>query len=178
LAEPTILGAADTYGIELIHPMREGRSPRQIGRKGMSNRRWIVGVKLCLVVNKWGLVVGWETDSANHNDTIFRPLVESFEQEMIVLADGGFHTKAIKGGDPTNMKVCRPNTWNERMVIERVFAMLTTLCHLKKIGHRAWGYVRARLAFVVAAFNLLVQWNGLNPDQAGVVHLSIAHFSL
>ena len=33
----------DTYGIEPLHPMREGRSPQQIGRKGLSNHRWIVG---------------------------------------------------------------------------------------------------------------------------------------
>ena len=43
LAAPTVLGVIDTYGIELIHPMREGRSPHQIGRKGLSNHRWIVG---------------------------------------------------------------------------------------------------------------------------------------
>src|SRR5262244_1429495 len=46
LAAPTVLGVIDTYGIELIHPMREGRSPQQIGRKGLSNHRWIVGGKL------------------------------------------------------------------------------------------------------------------------------------
>ena len=34
MAAPTILGVADTYGIELIHPMREGRSAAQIGKKG------------------------------------------------------------------------------------------------------------------------------------------------
>ena len=49
LAAPTVLGVIDTYGIELIHPMREGRSPQQIGRKGLSNHRWIVGGKLCLL---------------------------------------------------------------------------------------------------------------------------------
>ena len=47
LAAPTVLGVIDTYGIELLHPMREGRSPQQIGRKGLSNHRWIVGGKLC-----------------------------------------------------------------------------------------------------------------------------------
>src|SRR5260221_7377641 len=36
LAAPTVLGVIDTYGIELIHPMREGQSPQQIGRKGVS----------------------------------------------------------------------------------------------------------------------------------------------
>ena len=51
LATPTVLGVIDTYGIELIHPMREGRSPQQIGRKGLSNHRWIVGGKLCLLLN-------------------------------------------------------------------------------------------------------------------------------
>ena len=57
LAAPTVLGVIDTYGIELIHPMREGRSPQQIGRKGLSNHRWIVGGTLCLLLNQWGLVV-------------------------------------------------------------------------------------------------------------------------
>jgi hypothetical protein len=47
LAAPTVLGGIDTYGIELIHPMREGRSPQQIGRKGLSNHRWIVGNSVC-----------------------------------------------------------------------------------------------------------------------------------
>src|SRR6266849_8948032 len=57
LAVPTVLGVIDTYGLELIHPMREGWSPQQIGRKGLSNHRWIVGGKLCLLLNQWGLVV-------------------------------------------------------------------------------------------------------------------------
>ena len=42
LASPTIVGIVDTYGIELIHPVREGRSPAQMGRKGKSNHRWVV----------------------------------------------------------------------------------------------------------------------------------------
>src|SRR5512143_815457 len=46
LARPTLLSVIDSYGIELIHPIREGRSPRQVGRKGISNHRWIVGYKL------------------------------------------------------------------------------------------------------------------------------------
>ena len=58
----------DTYGIELIHPIREGRSPQQIGRKGLSNHRWIVGGKLCLLLNQYGLVVGWDCAAANVAD--------------------------------------------------------------------------------------------------------------
>jgi len=33
LAAPTVLGVIDTYGIELIHPMREGRSPNKSAGK-------------------------------------------------------------------------------------------------------------------------------------------------
>src|SRR5215831_19015984 len=65
LAAPTVLGVIDTDGIELIHPIRESRSPQQIGRKGLSNHRWIVGGKLFLLLNQWGLIVGWACASAN-----------------------------------------------------------------------------------------------------------------
>jgi hypothetical protein len=54
LAAPTVLGVIDTYGIELIYTIREGRSPHQIGRKGLSNHRWIVGGKRCLLLNQGG----------------------------------------------------------------------------------------------------------------------------
>src|SRR5919109_3320236 len=33
LADPTFFTVVDTYGIELIHPRREGRSPQQLGKK-------------------------------------------------------------------------------------------------------------------------------------------------
>ena len=180
LADPTVLGIADSYGIELAQPIREGRSPAQIGRYGKSNKRWIMGAKLCLVVNQWGLCVGWDCASANVKDNFFRPLIERFQEQMVVLTDTGFHTKGAKGGDPSNMKVCERATWNGRMLIERVFAMLTTVCHAKHMAHRRWAYLRATLAYMLAAFNLLVQWNGLQPvpDEAGLVHLSIAQFSL
>src|SRR5207245_9946494 len=71
LAAPTVLGVIDTYGIELIHPIREGRSPQQIGRKRLSYHRWIVGGKLCLLLNQWGLVVAWACDTANVADNTF-----------------------------------------------------------------------------------------------------------
>lgn len=37
LAEPTLMGIADSYGTELCHPIRDGRRARHIGRKGISN---------------------------------------------------------------------------------------------------------------------------------------------
>jgi len=178
LADPTFFGVADTYGVELTHPIREGRSPRQVGRKGKSNRRWIVGAKLAVVLNGRGLVAAWDCSTANVSDTEFRPLVQRFDGEMIVLTDGGFHASAARGGDPPNMKVCRPKTWGERMVVETVLSMLTVVSHLKKVGHRVWRYVAARLAYTVAAFNVLAQWHGSEPDEDGRYPLSIAEFSL
>src|SRR5262252_2820014 len=91
LAAPTVLGVIDAYGIELIHPMREGRSPQQIGRKGLSNHRWIVGGKLCLLLNQYGLVVGWACDTANVADNTFQWLIQQVDGRMIVLSDTGFH---------------------------------------------------------------------------------------
>jgi hypothetical protein len=175
LAEPTALGVADTYGIELLHPYREGRSEKQIGKKGYSNHRWIVGGKLCYVLNKWGLIVGWDCATANVYDTTFHPLIRSFEEEMFILVDHGFYSKTE---NPANMKVCKRGSWNVRMIAETVLSMLTTVCHFKRVSHRVWEYFKARLAFTMAAFNLLVQWHGLNPDENGVVRLSIAEFSL
>src|SRR5438105_6826259 len=122
VAAPTVLGVIDTYGIELIHPMREGRSPQQIGRKGLSNHRWIVGGKLCLLLNQWGLVVGWACDTANVADNTFQWLIRPFEEQMIVLSDTGFHAAE---GDPTNLKLCQRGAWEDRMLVETVVWMLS-----------------------------------------------------
>jgi hypothetical protein len=175
LAMPSILGVVDSYGIELLHPMREGRSPRQIGRKGKSNHRWIVGGKLCVLLNKLGLVVAWDCAGANAPDTAFHPLIETIEGEMIVLGDTAFHARE---GDPSNLKLCERGFWNTRMLVETVLSMLTGVRHLKKVAHRTWKAFQTRLAFTLATFNLLVQWHGLKPDAHGFVHLSLAEFSL
>src|SRR5262245_24716363 len=175
LAAPTVLGVIDTYGIELIHPIREGRSPQQIGRKGLSNHRWIVGGKLCLLLNQWGLIVGWACATANVADNTFQGLIRQCEDEMIVLSDTVFHAAE---GDPTNLKLCQRGAWEDRMLAKTVLSMLTLVCHLKKVMHRGWAYLQARLAFTMAAFNVLVQWHGLLPNASGFVPLSIAEFSL
>jgi len=39
VAEPTVLGVIDTYGVALLHPRRKGRSAPQMGRPGLSNHR-------------------------------------------------------------------------------------------------------------------------------------------
>jgi hypothetical protein len=113
--------------------------------------------------------------TANVHDSAFQPLVSRFAEEMIVLTDHGF---VRKEGNPPNMKVCARGTWNDRMVVETLFSMLTTVCHCKKVLHRVWRYFTMRLALTVAAFNVLAQWDGLPLDDHGEAHLSIAQFSL
>jgi hypothetical protein len=161
--------------------MREGRSPAQIGKKGQSNHRWIVGGKLCVVLNQWGLICAWDCATANVYDAHFHPLIAhfhpliaQFDQQMIILTDTGFHAKS---GDPANMKVCPRGTWNTRMLVETVLSMLTTVCHCKQMHHRVWAYFRSHVAWLMAAFNILAQWT-LEADDNDMIHISLAEFSL
>src|SRR5690242_14099779 len=48
----------------------------QIGRKGVSNHRRMVGGKCCLLLNQWGLIVGWACATANVADNTFQWLVQ------------------------------------------------------------------------------------------------------
>src|SRR5216684_2414655 len=80
--------------------------------------------------------------------------------------------------DPTNLKLWRRGEWENRILVETVLSMLTLVCHFKKVMHRGWAYFQARLAFTMAAFNVLVQWHGFQPYASGFVPLSIAEFSL
>lgn len=81
LADPSLLSVIDSYGIELIHPVREGRSDQQIGKKGYSNRRWIVGGKLCFLLNHLGQVIGWDCGTANVHDSYFHPFIARLKIE-------------------------------------------------------------------------------------------------
>src|SRR5262249_34866801 len=129
LAAPMVLGVIDTYGIELLHPRREGRSPHQIGRKGLSKHRWMVGGTRCLLLNQWGWIVAWACAAANVPDQTFQGLIRQCEERMSVLSDTGFHAAE---GDPTNLKRCQRGEWQDRMLVETVLAMLTLVCHVKK----------------------------------------------
>jgi hypothetical protein len=176
LAEPSLLGVIDSYGIELLHPRREGRSAQQIGKKGKSNWRWIVGGKLCFVLNHLGLIVAWECDTANvYDGSAFQQLVDQFQDEMLLFADMGFEKVDWQ---PTNLRLCHRGEWNVRMVVETVLSMLTYVCHFKHMAHKSWDYFRSHLGYAMALFNLLVQWHGFQPDDSGFVRLSIAQFSL
>lgn len=176
LANPTIIGLIDTYGIELIHPRREGRSQKQIGRKGLSNKRWIVGGKLCFVLNHIGLIVDWDVSTANvYDGSQFQGIAEHNAMKMVLFSDEAF---VKKDWHPDNLKICQRGEWNTRMIIETVLSMLTLVCHFKKVMHRKWEYFKSRLAYTMAMFNILVQWDGIQVDETGNVHFSLAPFSL
>lgn len=176
LAEPSLIGVVDTYGIELIHPRREGRSDQQIGKKGLSNKRWIVGCKLCYVLNHLGLIVDWDVDTANvYDGSAFQDIVERNEPYMALFSDEGF---VKKDWHPENLKICKRGEWNSRMIVETVLSMLTLVNHFKKVMHRKWAYLKSRLAFTMAMFNILVEWDGIQVDELGCIHFSLAPFSL
>jgi len=78
VAAPTVLACRRRYGIAVIHPMWEGSSPAQIGKKGKSNQLWIVGGKLCFILNQWGLMCAWDCATTNVHDTHFHPLIAQF----------------------------------------------------------------------------------------------------
>ena len=71
LAAPTVLGIADSDGVERRHPRRHGRVATQLGKKGLSNHRWIAGGKRCVLVNQWGQIVAWDEATANVHDSTF-----------------------------------------------------------------------------------------------------------
>jgi hypothetical protein len=176
MAKPTVLSVIDTYRIELIHPRREGRSAQQIGRKGKSNSRWIVGGKLCLLQNHLGLIIDWDCDTANvYDGSAFQHVVDGVADKSVVFADTGF---AKVDWQPDHLRLCQRGEWNDRMSIETTLSMLTLVCHFKKVMHRKWAYFKSRVGYTMALFNLLVQWHGLEPDETGMVHLSIAEFGL
>ena len=175
LADPSFFTVIDSYPIELIFPIREGRSKQQVGKKGKDKGRWSIGIKLCWLINDQGKVVAWDWAGMNTHDQHFHPLIECFEGQTIVLSDLGF----IKAdGIPDNLKLCAKGTWNERMVVETALSMVTNVCHLKRMKHRLEHYIEARLAYLGAMFNILLSlFQKLHPD-AEPFQMSIAEFSL
>jgi len=102
-------------------------------------------------------------------------LILQVDGRMIVLRDTGCRATE---GDPANLQLCQRGEWQDRMWVETVLAMLTLVCHCKKVMHRVWASFQACLAFTMAAFNVLVQWYGLVPNASGFVSLSMANFGL
>lgn len=174
LGEASLLNVIDPFPIELLFPIRAGRSPQQMGKKNRDKGRWSIGIKLAWVLNSLGQVVGWHWLTMNCPDQDFLPLVDLIQEQGVVLADLGFRCKQ---GVPDNLKLCLKGTWNDRMMIETTFSLLTVICHAKKMFHRTAAYLESRLAYTAAMFNVLISLDRrLHPDHA--FKLSIADFSL
>jgi hypothetical protein len=154
LVEPEAESIIDSYGVELIHPVREGRSQAQIGQKGKSNRRWIVGVKLCWLVTPKGQVIDWGWDSAEIHDQNFRDIGLGWREETTILSDNGFRQS---GRSDPQWVICQRGERNDRMIVERVFSVLTVVNHLKKLFHRTEQHLHARFGYVAAMFNCLIE---------------------
>ena len=174
LGEPSLMNVMDSFPIELLFPIRHGRSPQQLGKKSRDKGRWAIGIKLCWVLNRLGQVVGWHWLTMNCPDQTFLPLVELLNADGVVLADLGFRCKA---GVPDNLKLCLKGTWNDRMRIETTFSLLTVVCRAKHMFHRTAHHLQARLAYTAAMFNVLMGLDRqLHPDDP--FRTSIAEFSL
>ncbi|HEU5099534.1 MAG TPA: transposase [Roseiflexaceae bacterium] len=138
----------------MIHPRREGRSKKQIGKKGKSNGHWIVGIKLGWLINDQGEVVDWTWLPANEADNAFRRLASGYDGEMVALSDRGFRQKDA----PTqNIKCCEGETWNECFTIESNLSWVTELFHSKKLYHRVKTHLQAHLAYLAALMNCLLR---------------------
>jgi hypothetical protein len=167
LVEPRSESIIDSYGIELIHPIREGRSPAQVGKKGKSNHRWIVGVKLCWLITPQGQVIDWGWETANEHDQKFRDVGLLWSDQSVILSDLGFRKR---GEQTPNWRFCHRGERNDRMIVERVFSLITVVNHFKKIFHRAEKYLTARMGYLAAMFNCLLEM--------AEGKLAIAQFSL
>lgn len=175
LADPSFFTVMDSYPIELLFPIREGRSEQQVGKKGRDKGRWSIGIKLAWLLNEHGQVVAWQWNTLNTADKHFNSLALPFIGQTIVLADAGARDT---DGVPENIKICPRGTWNERMVVETSFSMLTLIAHLKHLFERSIPYIESRLAATVAMFNVLLNlFHQLHPD-ADPFKMSIAEFSL
>ena len=117
----------------------------------------------------------WDWDTMNIPDHEFHPLIEEFSGRSIVLADYGFRRT---DGVPEKCKLCAKGTWNDRMSVETSFSLLTVICNLKRVFHRLEPCIQARLASMVALFNvLLTLFHLIHPD-ADPLQMSMAEFSL
>ena len=62
------------------------------------------------------------------------------------------------------------------MIVETVPWMLKLVNHFKKVTHRVWRYFEMRLEWTIAASNPIANWHGTEPDEEGILYLSIAEF--
>ena len=155
----------------MVHPNREEEN--QVGKKGISNHRWIIGVKVVVVLNNLGRIVDWMWDSANTHDNNFEELTQRVK--MGLLGDKGFHKKE---GDTENLVICSRGEKNVRMLIETVFSQMCRLFNLKHISEQSADYVEMHLGFALSAFNLLVDWESKPKRNKKITTVAFPKFAL
>ena len=175
LAEPSLFTVIDNYPIELIFPIREGRSREQVGGKSKDKGRWTVGIRRCWILNDHGQVVDWAAAPLNTSDPNFHPMIAQLEDRSIVLTDLGFRSAQSL---PSNLKLCPKGTWHERMLVETALSMVTLEGDLKHLHPRASFYILAHLACVTALFNVLLALFHQFHPAAAPFQMSFAEFPL
>ena len=90
MEQPSVLNVVDSLPIELIFPIRQGRSKQQFGAKSRDKGHWSVGVKLCWILNRFGQVCGWIWDKMNYADNNFQDFFEEYDGQAVMLADWAF----------------------------------------------------------------------------------------
>lgn len=151
----------DSFGVEIIHPVREKRSKQsqQVSKKGKSNKRWIVGRKINISISGELEITDYQDDTANVCDNTFDEYYEK-NDESIYLTDKGYRKQDKKGGTPDNFKICKKGTWNnERMWIERLFSLWTRICDMKHSFHRSVNGFQAKVAYLVSLTNIVFRLN-------------------
>jgi hypothetical protein len=156
-------------------PIRERRSPRQVGRQGKDKGRWTIGVRLCWQLEVYRRVVERAWAPLNVPDKTFNGLVGCLEGQALVFTERGFRDV---NGLPDNLVLCEKGPYNDRMMVETAFSMVTVVCHLKKLARRVDDHIEAHLAYLAVMFNTpLTLFHQLHPTESPFKR-SIADFSL
>lgn len=122
-----------------------------------------------------GRIVEWYFLTLDHGTKHFNRFAAAFAVQTITLADLGFRDA---NGALFHLKFCYKGTWNERMVVETVYSMLTVVGDLKKVFHRTPVHLFAYLACVACMFNVLYDlFHRLHPNES-LFKSSIAELSL
>lgn len=160
LSSETFFNVIDSFGVEIIHPVREKRSKQsqQVSKKGKSNKRWIIGRKINVAINGELEIVDYQEQTANVFDNTFNEAYK--KKNHIYLTDNGYRKQKKLGGSPENFKICKKGTWNnERMWVERLFSLWTRICGMKHSFHRSVKGFQAKVAYLVVLTNIVFRLN-------------------
>jgi len=96
LAEPTIFGVIDSYGIELCHPIRQIHQPNRhrIGKKGFASWHSIVGGEINIADGKVTVAM----TQAVHSSSVFNPKATATEAERAYGGNPAGFVLIIKNG--------------------------------------------------------------------------------